>query len=76
MGSENRFCQFSGLCLNMLEKLYKHHNELIKMASVFSKREAEDIVQECYIKLHQYSSEDKCFTYNNLNKSYLFIVIR
>ena len=40
----------------MLESLYKHHNELIKMASVFSKQYAEDIVQDAYIKLHQYSS--------------------
>lgn len=60
----------------MLEKLYKHHKELIKMASVFSKQEAEDIVQEVYIKLHLYSSAEKCFTNDNLNKSYLFIVIR
>ena len=36
----------------MLESLYKHHSELIKMASVFSKQYAEDIVQDAYIKLH------------------------
>ena len=32
----------------MLESLYKHHSELIKMASVFSKQYAEDIVQDAY----------------------------
>ena len=40
------------------------------MASVFSKEYAEDIVQDAYIKLHQYSTEDKCFTFGNLNKLY------
>ena len=60
----------------MLESLYKHHKELIKMASVFSKEYAEDIVQDAYIKLHQYSSEEKWFTFGNLNKSYVFFVIR
>lgn len=60
----------------MLEKLYKHHSELIKMASLFSKQYAEDIVQDAYIKLHQYSTEEKCFTNDNINKSYIFFVIR
>jgi DNA-directed RNA polymerase specialized sigma24 family protein len=35
----------------MLQELYKYHKELIKMASVFSKQDAEDIVQETYIKV-------------------------
>lgn len=46
------------------------------MASVFSKQDAEDIVQETYIKMHLYSSYDKCFTNDILNKSYVFICIR
>ena len=60
----------------MLEKLYKHHNQLIEFAKVFDKVNYEDIVQETYIKLHLYSSEDKCFTNDKLNKGYIFIVIR
>jgi DNA-directed RNA polymerase specialized sigma24 family protein len=60
----------------MLQELYKYHKELVKMASVFSKQDAEDIVQETYIKLHLYSSYDKCFTNDILNKSYIFICIR
>ena len=60
----------------MLEKLYKHHNQLIKFAKIFDKVNYEDIVQETYIKLHLYSSEDKCFTNDKLNKGYIFIVIR
>lgn len=60
----------------MLNELYKHHNDLIKMASVFSKRDAEDIVQETYIKLHLYSKREKCFNDEKLNKNYLFVVIR
>ena len=60
----------------MLNELYKYHKELIKMASVFSKQDAEDIVQETYIKMHLYSSYDKCFTNDILNKSYVFICIR
>ena len=46
------------------------------MASVFSKRDAEDIVQETYIKLHLYSKREKCFNDEKLNKNYLFVVIR
>jgi len=60
----------------MLEKLYKHHKQLIEYAKIFDKVNYEDIVQETYIKLHLYSSEEKCFTDGNLNKGYIFIVIR
>lgn len=60
----------------MLEKLYEHHSLFIEMAKVFSKTDAEDIVQETYIKLHQYSSYEKCFTNDKLNKGYIFITIR
>ncbi len=60
----------------MLEKLYKHHNQLIEYAKIFDGSYYEDIVSETYLKLHQYSSEEKCFTNGKLNKGYLFIVIR
>ena len=60
----------------MLEKLYKHHKQLIEYAKIFDKINYEDIVQETYIKLHLYSSYDKCFTNDKLNKGYIFIVIR
>lgn len=60
----------------MLERLYKHQDTLIEIAKLFDKNLAEDIVQETYIKLHQYSTEEKCFIGEKLNKSYLFIVIR
>ena len=60
----------------MLEKLYKYHKQLIEYAKIFDKVNYEDIVQETYIKLHLYSSEEKCFTNDKLNKGYIFIVIR
>ena len=60
----------------MLDKLYKHQDTLIELASTFNKSLAADIVQETYIKLHLYSSEEKCFTDGKLNKGYLFFVIR
>lgn len=60
----------------MLEKLFQHHNQLIEYAKIFDKSYCEDIVSETYLKLHQYSSEEKCFTNGKLNKGYLFIVIR
>jgi len=60
----------------MLEKLYQHHKQLIEYAKIFDKSYCEDIVSETYLKLHQYSSEEKCFTNGKLNKGYLFIVIR
>jgi hypothetical protein len=60
----------------MLEKLFQHHNQLLEYAKIFDSSYYEDIVSETYIKLHQYSSEEKCFTNGKLNKGYLFIVIR
>ena len=60
----------------MLERLYKHHNELIALAVVFSKQDAEDIIQDVYIKVSLYAKEDKLFINDKLNKHYLFIIIR
>jgi len=60
----------------MLEKLFQHHKQLIEYAKIFDKSYCEDIVSETYLKLHQYSSEEKCFTNGKLNKGYIFIVIR
>jgi DNA-directed RNA polymerase specialized sigma24 family protein len=60
----------------MLDKLYQHHDQLLEYAKIFDKSYYEDIVQETYLKLHQYSSEEKCFTNGKLNKGYIFIVIR
>ncbi len=60
----------------MLEKLYQHHNQLLEYAKIFDSSYYEDIVSETYLKLHQYSSEEKCFTNGKLNKGYIFIVIR
>jgi DNA-directed RNA polymerase specialized sigma24 family protein len=60
----------------MLEKLYKHHKEWVAMAKLFDSSNAEDIVQDAYIKLAMYSNEEKCFINDKPNKNYLFIVIR
>jgi DNA-directed RNA polymerase specialized sigma24 family protein len=60
----------------MLEKLYKHHKELVAMAKLFDSSNAEDIVQDAYIKLAMYSNKEKCFINDKPNKNYLFIVIR
>lgn len=60
----------------MLEKLYKHHKTWVEMAKLFDSNNAEDIVQDAYIKLSMYSNEDKCFINDKPNKNYLFIVIR
>lgn len=60
----------------MLERLYKYHNELIALAVVFSKQDAEDIIQDVYIKVSLYAKEDKLFINDKLNKHYLFIIIR
>jgi len=60
----------------MLEELYKHHDQLIAYAKIFDNSYCEDIVSETYIKLHEYSSYDKCFTNGKLNKGYIFVTIR
>ena len=46
------------------------------MAKLFDNNNAEDIVQDAYIKLSMYATEEKCFINGKPNKNYLFIVIR
>jgi DNA-directed RNA polymerase specialized sigma24 family protein len=60
----------------MIEKLYKYHKLWIEMAKLFDNSYAEDIVQDMYIKLQMYATEDKCFVNDKPNKNYIFIVIR
>jgi DNA-directed RNA polymerase specialized sigma24 family protein len=60
----------------MLDRLYKHHKEWLAMAKLFDSSNAEDIVQDAYIKISMYATEDKCFINDKPNKNYLFIVIR
>jgi DNA-directed RNA polymerase specialized sigma24 family protein len=60
----------------MLEKLFKYHKLWVEMAKLFDNNNAEDIVQDAYIKLAMYATEEKCFINGKPNKNYLFIVIR
>ena len=62
---------------NWLEEVAKHHKEWVKIAkNLGAKDYAEDIVQESYIKLHQYSSESKIFYEGKISKGYMYFVIR
>lgn len=60
-----------------LNKVAKHHNEWVKIAKTLGAKDfAEDIVQESYLKIHQYSSEEKMFKDGVISKGYMYFVIR
>lgn len=60
-----------------LSKVAKYHTTWVKIAKTLGAKDyAEDIVQESYLKLHQYSSEDKIFHKGQISKGYMYFVIR
>jgi len=63
----------------MLDKLYKYHNDWIRIANSFlsNKQDAEDIIQDMYIKLNRLNIELYNKNYgNDINKAYFYTVIR
>ena len=62
---------------NWLNKVAKYHKEWVQIAKTLGAKDyAEDIVQESYIKLHVYSSEEKLFKNGIISKGYMYFVIR
>ena len=54
-----------------------YHKDWVIMAQKFGAGHySEDIVQEAYIKLHKYATEDKVFKNGKISKGYMFFVIR
>lgn len=62
----------------MLEIVAGHHSKWLDIASTFVGRyNADDIIQEFYIKLHKYTTKDKLINeQNEVNPSYCFLIIR
>jgi DNA-directed RNA polymerase specialized sigma24 family protein len=63
--------------LEWLTKVAKHHNEWVKMVNQFGEYFfAEDIVQETYIMLMKWSSEEKLFKDGNISKGYMWLALK
>jgi len=64
----------------LLEILAERHNEWIKMAMSFGcdKDQADELVQEMYIRLHRYVENPKKITYKNnqINTFYIYVTLR
>ncbi len=63
--------------MEWIKKVVEQHHKWTGMAihlggGIYS----EDLVQDMYLKLNQYSSEEKCFTDGRLNEGYIFFVLR
>ena len=61
----------------MLKKVSKKHNDWIKIAQTYlSKEDAEDIVQELYITLHDYNIKESKILWNGeINRGFIYIVL-
>jgi DNA-directed RNA polymerase specialized sigma24 family protein len=60
-----------------INKAVEHHKEWIAFVHSFGEHFfAEDIVQETYINLIKWSSEDKLFTNGKINKGYMWLSLK
>ena len=63
--------------MEWLTKVAKHHQEWVKMVNSFGEHFfAEDIVQETYIMLFKWSSEEKLFKDGNISKGYMWLALK
>ena len=62
---------------NWLKYVAKHHKEWVSIVRGWGENEyCEDIVQEMYIKLLKYTTEEKIIKNGNVNKSYVWFTLR
>lgn len=62
---------------NWLKYISKYHKEWIKVINSFGEYlYAEDIVQEMYIRVYKYSSEEKIVKAGEVNKGFIWFVLR
>lgn len=60
-----------------LEKVAELHEEWIKMAKAYGAgADAEDLVQESYIKLLRYDCKDKIIKKGEISKGFMFFVVK
>jgi RNA polymerase sigma factor (sigma-70 family) len=63
--------------LKWLTKVAKHHKDWVKIVNSFGEYFfAEDIVQETYIMLMKWSSEEKLFKDEQINKAYMYFALK
>jgi RNA polymerase sigma factor (sigma-70 family) len=63
--------------MEWLKDVAKHHDDYIRMVRSFGGGvHSEDIVQECYLRLYKYSSAEKILTNGEVNKSYMWVMLR
>jgi DNA-directed RNA polymerase specialized sigma24 family protein len=62
---------------NWLNKVAKHHKYFVNVVEGFGERfYAEDIVQEMYLRLHKYTTWDKIVKDGEVNKGFVWFVLR
>jgi len=60
-----------------LSKIAKQHNEWIKIVNSFGEYDfAEDVVQEMYIVIYKYASEEKIIKEGIVSRGYIFFTLR
>ncbi len=70
------FCIFT-IVSNILNEIAKHHKEWISMVRTMGAGGAsEDIVQDAYIRIHKYATPEKIIPNGNVNKAFMFVVLR
>lgn len=63
--------------MNWITQIAKEHKEWVRITKMFGGNLfAEDIVQEVYIRLMKYSSENLCIIDGKINKPYIYFVLR
>lgn len=60
-----------------LKYIAKYHNEYLKIVRSWGEFDyAEDIVQEMYLRINRYTTEEKIVTNGEVNKAYVWFVLR
>lgn len=63
--------------MDWLEEVYKLHNNWINLTrSMGGGQDSEDIVQEMYLKLAKYGSEEKCIRKGGVSKGYVYFALK
>lgn len=65
------------LQMEWINQIAKHHSEWVRVVNTFGEQfYAEDVVQEVYIRLMNYSREEQCIVSGEINRAYMYYVLR
>ena len=63
--------------MEVLKILAHHHDEWLRMVLSFGAgSHAEDIVQDCYLRIYKYAKPNKIVKEGKVNKAFMFMVLR